>query len=78
MMRVKCDIRDRLPVFIDMSRNLAFIKLHAPFFVFHRLQKKLGLLLAHLAVLLRFGLRHLRGLLVLIWLFIAGSLYFTR
>ena len=37
----------------------------APFFVLHRPQKKLSLLLAHLPVLLRFGLRHLRyGLLL--------------
>ena len=46
-----------LPVIIDMPRSLAFIKLHPSLFVLHRLQKKLGLLLAHLAFLLRFGLR---------------------
>ena len=59
-----------------MSRNLAFIKLHPPLFVLHRLQEKLRLLLAHLAILLRFRLGHLRVLLVLIWLFLAGSFYF--
>ena len=70
-------IWDRLPVFIDISRNLAFIKLHPPLFVLHRLQKKLRLLLTHLAVFLGLCLRHLNALLGLIWLFLPGSLYLS-
>ena len=42
--------REYLPVLIDMTHGLAFIKLHAPFFVFHRLQQALCLFLAHLAL----------------------------
>ena len=46
-----------------MTRRLAFIKLDALFLVFHRFQKELRLFLAHLSLLLRFGLGELRGLL---------------
>ena len=62
-----------LPILIDISRNLAFIKLHAPLFVLHRLQKKLRLLLTHLPVLLRFRLCDLGALIRLIWIFLSSA-----
>ena len=71
-------IGDWLPVIIDRTRTLAFIKLHSPLFVLHRLQEKLSLLLAHLPVLLRLRGGGLCVLCILIWFFLASSFYFTR
>src|SRR5207249_7185963 len=48
-----------LPVVIDMTRRLAFIKLNPSLFIFHRFEKGHSLTLAHLAFFLRFGLGHL-------------------
>ena len=58
-----------------MTRNLAFIKLHAPFFVFHRFEKSLRLFFTHLAFLLRLDLR---GLLCLLGLFFASAFHVAR
>src|ERR1700736_5004088 len=66
-----------LPILIDMSRSLAFIKLHPLFFVLHRLQKKLRLLLAHLAFFLRLGLDRLRVLRRFLRLLIARGFQFA-
>ena len=67
-----------LPVIIDTPRNLAFIKLHPSLLLFHRPQKNFSLFLAHLTFLLRFSLRHLTRLRILIWLLFASSFYFAR
>src|SRR6266705_2428191 len=54
-----------------MALHLAFIKLNALLFVFHRFQKELGLFFTHLALFFRFGPGYLRTIFRWLRLFVA-------
>ena len=60
-----------------MARRLAFIQPDARFFVFHRLQQRLGLALTQLAFFFRFGLEQLSFVRRFFRLGVGRSFYFT-
>src|SRR5712691_251279 len=60
-----------------MARGLAFIKLDALFFVFHRLQQSLSLFLVHLPFLFRLRFRNLACFFRRLLGFFSGALYFS-